>query len=332
MTIQHRILITGGAGFIGSNLVRYILQNRPDLDIVNLDLLTYAGSLHNLEGILDHPKHQFVEGDINNATLVNDLLNNCDSIINVAAESHVDRSIDNATPFIHTNINGTQTLLDAARKQSSFYRFIQVSTDEVYGELPLDDTAKRFTEQSPLEPSSPYAASKAAADLLVRSYSHTFGLPVSITRCTNNFGPYQYPEKVIPLFTLNLLQDKQIPLYGDGLNVRDWIHVNDHVEALLHVFDHGKNNTVYNIGAENEISNIQLVHALLEILDKDESSISYVEDRLGHDRRYGIDPGKIRQELNWYATQSQWPAALIETVNWYRDHTEWVEAILRDNT
>ena len=322
-----RVLITGGAGFIGSALVRMVLDRLPGTDIVNLDCLTYAASLSGLEEVLEHPQHHFVRGDITDRDAVRRAMDGCDAVINVAAESHVDRSIADSSPFIRTNVVGTQTLLDTAR-ELKVARYLQVSTDEVYGSLSLDPGEPAFKETTPLNPSSPYAASKAAADLLVLAYGHTFGFPGMITRCSNNFGPRQFPEKVIPLFTINLMQGKRVPLYGDGLNVRDWIHVDDHCAAIIAALQRGEPGGVYNVGASNEHPNVELTHMLLNLTGRDASFIEPVTDRLGHDRRYAIDSTWTRQSLGWQATSSQWPAALNETVQWYRDHQPWWESIL----
>lgn len=319
---MERILITGGAGFIGSNLVRYLREQRPDWELINLDKLTYAGNLDNLADIPQDDRYRFVRGDICDRDLVRSLMPGCDGVIHLAAESHVDRSIADSRPFIDANVMGTQVLLDAAR-EFSVRRFLHVSTDEVYGSLPVDVPELKFGEHSPLAPSSPYAASKAASDLLVQAAWRTFKLPVCITRCSNNFGPYQFPEKVIPLFVTNLLQGKRVPLYGDGKNVRDWIHVLDHCEALLAVLERGKPGSVYNIGADNEHANIDLTHAILRIMNQSAEMIEPVEDRLGHDRRYAIDAKKIERDLDWRPTRSAWPDALRETVQWYIDHEPW---------
>ncbi len=320
-----RILVTGGAGFIGCNLIRFVLQHHPDIHIVNLDLLTYAGHLDNLEDLPNRDHYSFIQGDITDHETVDRAITGCDSVINLAAETHVDSSIIDSTPFVRTNVLGTQVLLDTALRHD-IKRFIQIGTDEVYGSLHLGEPG-RFTEESPLHPNSPYAASKAAADHLALSYQRTYQLPTIVTRCSNNFGPYQYPEKVIPLFVSNLLNDKKVPLYGDGLNVRDWIHVDDHAEAILTVLFLGGVGEIYNIGAENEASNLELTRLLIAQCDRDESCIEFVDDRPGHDRRYAVDPGKINRELNWRASRSDWPAALTETVKWYCDHQQWCENI-----
>ncbi len=322
-----RILITGGAGFIGSALVRNVLEQLPGASIVNLDCLTYAASLSGLEELLEHPRHHFVRGDITDRETVRRAMDGCDAVINVAAESHVDRSIADSSPFIRTNVVGTQILLDTAR-ELKVARYLQVSTDEVYGSLSLDPNEPAFKETTPLNPSSPYAASKAAADLLVLAYCHTIGFPGMITRCSNNFGPRQFPEKVIPLFTINLMRGKRVPLYGDGLNVRDWIHVDDHCAAIIAALQRGQAGQVYNVGASNEHPNVELTHMLLKLTGRDASYIEHVTDRLGHDRRYAIDSTWTRQALGWQASKSQWPAALEATVQWYRDSQPWWESIL----
>lgn len=320
------LLVTGGAGFIGSNFIRLVIEQRDDWHVINLDALTYSGNLENLADIDLNSRYEFARGDINNSELLDTLMPRCDAVVHFAAESHVDRSIMDSTPFVQTNVVGTQKLLDAARR-NDVQRFVHVSTDEVYGELPLDDPEAKFTEQTPIAPNSPYSASKAASDLLVRAYHETFGMDTLITRCSNNFGPYQFPEKVIPLFVSNLLEDKQVPLYGDGLNVRDWIHVVDHCEAVLTVLEKGSAGEVYNIGGNNERTNLELTHLILKIMGKDESMIKHVTDRLGHDRRYAIDATKMRQQLGWEPTRSAWPNALEQTVQWYVDHTEWWQRV-----
>jgi dTDP-glucose 4,6-dehydratase len=309
--------------------VRFVLANRPGDRVVNLDALTYSGNPENLADVEGDSRYRFVKGDIRDLDLVASLLAEADAVVHMAAESHVDRSILDARPFVETNVLGTQTLLDAMRRvdPQNNKRFVHVSTDEVYGDLPLDEPDRKFTEATPLNPSSPYSASKAASDLLVAAYCHTFALNACITRCSNNFGPYQFPEKVIPLFVTNLLEGRKVPLYGDGRNVRDWLHVDDHCEAILAVMDRGRAGEVYNIGGNNERSNLELTHAILEAMGKDESWIEPVKDRLGHDRRYAIDPRKIRTELGWQPTRSAWPAALASTVRWYRDHAQWWQRV-----
>jgi len=318
------VLLTGGAGFIGSNFVRLALRTRPDLRLINLDALTYSGNLENLAGLEDDPRYTFVHGDINDAGLVGRLVHECDALVHMAAESHVDRSILDSRPFFQANVMGTQCLLDAVRRRKGGpVRFVYVSTDEVYGSLPLDRPDLKFHEGLPLVANSPYAASKAAGDLLCRAYHETFGLDIVTTRCSNNFGPYQFPEKVIPLFVTNLIEGKKVPLYGDGLNVRDWLHVEDHCEAVLAVLDKGRTGEVYNIGGNNERSNLELTRSILAAMGKGEDMIQPVADRLGHDRRYAIDATKIATELGWRPTRSAWPGALEQTVRWYSDNPSW---------
>ena len=319
------ILLTGGAGFIGSNFVRFALEHRDDT-IINLDCLTYSGNLENLAGLEDHPCYEFVHGDIRDADTVAPLMERADCVVHMAAESHVDRSILDSGPFIDSNIRGTQVLLDAARKAkggSGVGRFVYVSTDELYGSLPLDKPELMFTEDTPIQANSPYAASKAAGDLLCRAYHHTFGMDIVTTRCSNNFGPYQFPEKVIPLFVSNILEGKKLPLYGDGLNVRDWLHVDDHCEAILAALDHGTSGEAYNVGGNNERSNLELTTSILSIMGKGEDMIERVTDRPGHDRRYAIDASKIKRDLGWEPSRSAWPAALEQTVKWYVDNEPW---------
>jgi len=317
-----KLLVTGGAGFIGSNFVHYALKEHPDWDITNLDKLTYAGNLENLKEIQDQPGYHFVKGDIADRKLVDKLVSQrFDVIVNFAAESHVDRSILDASPFIETNVKGTQVLLEGAKKHG-IQRFIQVSTDEVYGSI---DNG-RFTEESHLSPSSPYSASKTAADLLCRAYFKTHHLPVIITRCTNNFGPYQFPEKLIPLAITNALEDKPVPVYGDGLNIRDWIFVVDHCRALDAVIQKGKPGEIYNIGSGNEKTNLELIHKLLELLDKPQSLIQFVTDRPAHDRRYALDCAKIAIELGWKPDYS-FEKALSATVDWYLKNEFWWRSI-----
>ena len=317
-----KYFVTGGAGFIGSAFVRLLLAKYPDLTIINFDALTYAGNLDNLAG-LDDTRHRFVHGNISDPQAVlNALGDSTDAIINFAAESHVDRSIESAEEFIRTNVLGTQVLLDCARERR-VPRFVQVSTDEVMGSLPEDANAF-FTEQSPFEPNSPYAASKAAAEHLVRAAHHTFGLDVVITRCGNNYGPRQFPEKFLPLMLANAMGDQAIPVYGDGLNVRDWIYVDDHCRAILLALEKGATGGTYNIGARNERRNIDVVRSVLEHLGKPDSLIKFVKDRPGHDRRYAIDPALAERELGW-APQETWDSGLQKTIDWYRTNTDWVE-------
>jgi dTDP-glucose 4,6-dehydratase len=313
-------LVTGGCGFIGSNFVRHLLASDPAVRVVNLDALTYAGNPDNLTDLAGNPRYRFVHGDITDRNVVREALRGgVEGLIHFAAESHVDRSIHDSGPFVHTNVLGTQVLLDAAR-EFKVPRYVQISTDEVYGSL---GPTGYFTEETPLAPNSPYAASKTAADLLVRSYVHTFGLPAVITRCSNNYGPYQFPEKLIPLFITNLLRDQQVPVYGDGQNVRDWIHVRDHCAAILTVLHKGKVGEVYNVGGRCERTNLELTHALLIAVGKPTSLIKYVPDRLGHDRRYAIDCAKIERELGWKPTVP-FDEGLRETVEWYKANAAWV--------
>jgi dTDP-glucose 4,6-dehydratase len=320
---MRTILVTGGCGFIGSNFIRYVLDNDSEAAVVNFDCLTYAGNLANLAGLEDHPRYHFARGDVTDRAAVNAALaRRADSIIHFAAESHVDRSITDSGPFVRTNVLGTQVLLDAARARG-VERYVQVSTDEVYGSL---GATGAFTEETPLAPNSPYAASKAAADLLVRSYVHTYGFPAVITRCSNNYGPYQFPEKLIPLFITNLLSDEPVPVYGDGLNVRDWLHVRDHCAAIHRVWRAGRPGEVYNIGGRCEKTNLDLTFTLLDVLGKPRSLIRHVRDRLGHDRRYAIDCSKVERELGWRPAVS-FGAGVRDTVAWYREHADWVAAI-----
>lgn len=313
-----KLLVTGGAGFIGSNFVHHILAEHPDWEIINLDKLTYAGNLENLKDIENDPRYHFVKGDIADRELVNNLLQeNFDVIVNFAAESHVDRSILDASPFIETNVKGTQVLLEGARRYN-VGKFIQVSTDEVYGSI----EEGKFTEQSPFSPNSPYAASKVAADLLCHAYWKTYQLPVVITRCSNNLGPFQFPEKLIPLAITNALENKPIPIYGDGLNVRDWIYVLDHCRALDLAIQRGKPGEVYNIAANQEKTNLELIHQLLDMMAKPQSLVTFVADRPGHDRRYALNASKITQELGWEPTYS-FEKALTTTVDWYLNNEPW---------
>jgi len=309
-----RLLVTGGAGFIGSNFVQYMLERYPDYEMLDLDALTYAGSLENLKEAMDKPGHRFVQGRIEDGKLVDGLMEGIDVVINFAAESHVDRSIVEPQVFIKTNVLGTQVLLDAALRHK-VKLFCQISTDEVYGAVELD-SAERFTEESPLRPNSPYAASKASADLLVRAYHRTYGLPVVISRCTNNYGPRQHPEKFIPTVILNALRDKPVPIYGDGLYVRDWIHVLDHCRAIDLILHKGRVGEVYNIGGDNEWANIELARRILQIAGKPENLLQYVPDRPGHDRRYALGSDKLKRELGWKPSIS-FDRGLTETARWY---------------
>ncbi|HEX7057462.1 MAG TPA: dTDP-glucose 4,6-dehydratase [Bacilli bacterium] len=319
-----RLLVTGGAGFIGSNFVLYMMRKYRDYRVVNLDALTYAGNPENLREIADEPNYTFVHGDITDAALVERLFaDGVDAVVNFAAESHVDRSIREPDVFVKTNVLGTQVLLEAARRHG-VKKYIQVSTDEVYGTL---GETGLFTEKTPLAPNSPYSASKAGADLLARAYHETYGLPVNITRCSNNYGPYQFPEKLIPLMIVNALHDKPLPVYGDGLNVRDWLYVEDHCAAIDLVLHHGKAGEVYNIGGNNEKTNLEIVRLILSELGKPESLIRFVADRLGHDRRYGIDAEKIRRELGWQP-RHMFATGIRETIRWYLEHRGWWERIL----
>ncbi|MBE2904510.1 dTDP-glucose 4,6-dehydratase [Anoxybacillus flavithermus] len=314
------LLVTGGAGFIGSNFVRYMLEKYPNYKLVNYDLLTYAGNLENLKDVENHPNYTFVKGDINNRELVDYLVktHEIDVIVNFAAESHVDRSITDPSVFVKTNVLGTQVLLDVA-KENKIKKYVQISTDEVYGTL---GETGYFTEETPLAPNSPYSASKAGGDLLVRAYHETYGLNVNITRCSNNYGPYHFPEKLIPLMITNALEGKELPIYGDGKNIRDWLHVKDHCAAIDLVIHKGKPGEVYNIGGHNERTNNEIVHLIVEKLGVSKDLITYVTDRPGHDRRYAIDPTKIMTELGW-KPQYTFETGIIETIQWYIDNQEW---------
>jgi len=319
------VLVTGGCGFIGSNLVRLLLAERPDWRVVNLDKLTYAGNAENLADLEGSPRYRFVRGDIANGELVAEVIRSekIDAVMHLAAESHVDRSILAPAVFIETNVRGTQVLLEAAR-ELGVKRFLHVSTDEVYGSL---GETGLFTEETPLAPSSPYSSSKAGSDLLALAYAHTFGMHVVVTRCSNNYGPFQFPEKLIPLMIANAIRDLPLPVYGDGRNVRDWIHVEDHCRGLLAALERGKKGEVYNFGASSERRNIEIVKQVLALVGKPETLIQYVKDRPGHDRRYAIDASKVRRELGW-APRHAFEQALGETVAWYREHRAWWERIL----
>lgn len=336
---MKRILVTGGAGFIGSNFIRCFLKCQSKLEqLVNLDLLTYAGNLENLADCVDDPRYHFIQGNVGDRDLLKQIFSEygIDTVVHFAAESHVDRSITEPEIFLTTNVLGTQALLDTAKtywktephnKYSREYRpgvrFLQISTDEVYGSL--GDTGS-FTETTPISPNSPYSASKASADLLVRAYFQTYGLPVNITRCSNNYGPYQFPEKLIPLMIHNALDDKPLPVYGDGLQVRDWLHVEDHCTAIAAVLDRGIPGEIYNIGGKNEKTNLEIIHLILEELHKPASLIRYVQDRPGHDRRYAINSGKIHSELGWKPSYT-FETGMRETIHWYLDHPDWVRHI-----
>ncbi|MCX8043770.1 MAG: dTDP-glucose 4,6-dehydratase [Desulfobacterota bacterium] len=321
-----KLLVTGGAGFIGSNFIRYVLTTYKEWTVVNLDKLTYAGNLENLVDVAQGAsadRYRFIRGDIADRALVEEIFSTgFDAVINFAAESHVDRSIDNAHVFIQTNVLGTQVLLDSALRHK-VQRFVQISTDEVYGSLGPEGY---FTETTPLAPNSPYSASKAGADLLVRAYYETFRLPTIITRCSNNYGPYQFPEKLIPLFITNALHDQPLPLYGDGLNVRDWIYVEDHCAAIALILERGRPGEVYNIGGNSEKTNIEITRAILHRLGKPESLIRYVTDRPGHDRRYAIDSSKLQRELGW-APRYDFATGIDRTIRWYLENTAWWQRI-----
>lgn len=318
-----KLLICGGAGFIGSNFTRMCLREFSEVSVTVLDKLTYCGNLDNLTEVLEHPRFRFVHGDICDPVIVNETIKDVDVVVNFAAESHVDRSIADSAPFLKTNVEGVRVLLDAARVHKPSL-FIQISTDEVYGDIPGEG---RFTESSPIAPSSPYSASKAAADLLAKAYYRTFGVPVIITRCSNNYGPYQYPEKLIPLFISRVLNGRKVPVYGDGQNVRDWIHVDDHCRAIMTVIRKGKIGEVYNIGGDSERTNLEVTLALLRALGKDDSYIEFVADRPGHDRRYAIDHSKITAELGWSPT-IRFEDGLQATVAWYVNNAQWVQKTL----
>ena len=322
------IIVTGGAGFIGSNFIFHMLKKYPDDRIICLDKLTYAGNLSTLAPIMDNPNFRFVKADICDREAVYKLFEeeHPDIVVNFAAESHVDRSIENPEIFLKTNIIGTATLMDACRKYG-IQRYHQVSTDEVYGDLPLDRPDLFFTEETPIHTSSPYSSSKAGADLLVQSYYRTYGLPVSISRCSNNYGPYHFPEKLIPLMIVNALADKPLPVYGEGLNVRDWLYVEDHCAAIDLVLRKGREGEVYNVGGHNERTNLDVVKTVLRELGKPESLITFVTDRPGHDRRYAIDPSKIHAELGWLP-RTKFDDGIHQTVQWYLDNRQWWEHIL----
>lgn len=335
---MKNILVTGGAGFIGSNFVKHMLSTY-DYRIINLDLLTYAGNLENLKDVKNHPNYVFVKGDIRDRKLIDEIFSkySIDTVVNFAAESHVDRSIEDPELFLSTNILGTQALLDTAKKywkvnpEDKYCRafkegvkYLQVSTDEVYGTL---GATGKFTEETPLAPNSPYSASKTGADLIVRAYYETYGMPVNITRCSNNYGPYQFPEKLIPLMINNCLNDKELPVYGDGMQIRDWLHVKDHCTAIDTVLHKGRIGEVYNIGGNNEKANIEIVKLIIKYLDKSESLIKYVKDRPGHDRRYAIDNTKITTQLGWKPAYT-FEQGIKETIEWYLNNQEWMDKIV----
>ena len=319
-----KILVTGGAGFIGSSFVRYVLRTQPAVEIVNYDLLTYAGNLRNLEDIASDSRYCFVRGDIadNDALRLVFEKNRPDAVVNFAAETHVDRSIEDSTPFVHSNVAGTQCLLDHSRR-FKVSRFVQISTDEVYGSLGPEGA---FREDSPLDPSSPYSASKASADLWALSYFKTFGFPVVITRCTNNYGPCQFPEKLIPVLISNAMNDRTLPIYGDGLNVREWIFADEHSRAVWMAIDHGCAGEVYNIGSGQEKTNLDVVREVLKLLGKPESLITFVKDRPGHDRRYAMDCSRIQREWGW-KSEVEFSAGLAQTIEWYKAHQDWMREI-----
>ncbi len=321
---MQTIFVTGGAGFIGSAFVRLVLEEQPEVHVIDLDALTYAGNLENLKGI-DESRHTFIKGDICDRDLIVKAMPlECEAVFNFAAESHVDRSIDSADEFLRTNVIGTQVLLDAARKKK-VRRFVQVSTDEVMGSLP-EESDDHFTESSPLQPNSPYAASKAAAEFVVRAGRETHGLDTVITRCGNNYGPRQFPEKLVPLIIANATRDEPLPVYGDGKNVRDWIYVDDHCRAVWLAYEKGRPGEVYNIGARNEKQNLDVVRSLLDALNKPHSLIKFIEDRPGHDRRYAIDPTKAENELGW-KPQVAWPNGLWSTIEWYGRNQAWIDHV-----
>ncbi|MED4636240.1 dTDP-glucose 4,6-dehydratase [Peribacillus frigoritolerans] len=325
---KQKILVTGGAGFIGGNFVQFMVNKYPDYDIYNLDLLTYAGDLTKHREIENKPNYHFVKADIADRKSIMSLFERekFDYVVHFAAESHVDRSITNPEIFVLTNVLGTQVLLDAA-KENKITKFVHVSTDEVYGELDFDPTTF-FTEETPLQPNSPYSASKASSDLLVRAYYETFQLPVNITRCSNNYGPYHFPEKLIPLTISRVVNDQKVPVYGDGKNIRDWLHVIDHCAAIDLVLHKGENGEVYNVGGHNERTNLEVVKAIINTLGKSEDLIEFVEDRLGHDKRYAIDPTKL-EKIGWKPTYN-FETGIAQTINWYRDNKDWWKKIISD--
>lgn len=336
---MKNILITGGAGFIGSNFIQYMLNSHENYCIINVDCLTYAGNLENLTDIENSKNYKFVNGDISDKNIIDKIFNECeiDTVVNFAAESHVDRSIETPEIFLRTNVIGTQVLLDVAmkywkvnskdkycQKYRDGVKFIQVSTDEVYGTL---DTSGKFVETMPLMPNSPYSASKASGDMIVRAYHETFGMPINITRCSNNYGPYQFPEKLIPLMINNCLNDKELPVYGDGKQIRDWLHVSDHCSAIDTVMHYGISGEIYNVGGNNEKENIEIVKLILNYLDKSDNLINYVKDRPGHDRRYAIDNTKITTELGWSPSYT-FEEGIKDTIDWYLEKEEWITNII----
>ena len=323
-----KILVTGGAGFIGSSFIRYMLRTREDVELVNFDLLTYAGNLRNLDEVAVNPRYRFVRGDIADRLQVENAFqqHRFDAVVNFAAETHVDRSILDSSPFIRTNVEGTRCLLEEARRHK-VERFIQISTDEVYGSL---DSTGSFREDTPVCPTSPYSASKAASDLLVQAYFKTYGLPALITRCSNNYGPHQFPEKLIPVLITNAMEDRQLPVYGDGLNVREWIFADEHSRAISIALERGNPGEVYNIGSGCEKANLEVVREVLRLLGKPESLIQFVKDRPGHDRRYAIDCSKICREWNW-SSKMDFSAGLAATIDWYRANQDWIREI-KDNS
>ena len=323
-----KVLVTGGAGFIGSNFIHYMLQSHKDYEIVNVDALTYCGNLDNLRTIENTSNYRFIKGRIEDEAFIEDLFQKeqFDMVVNFAAETHVDRSLRNPKQFLISNIMGTQTLLEASCKYG-VERYHQVSTDEVYGELPLEDKTKKFHEDSPICPSSPYSVSKASSDMLVLSYGRSFGLPVTISRCSNNYGPFQFPEKLIPLVISRATKNQQIPIYGDGKNVRDWLYVEDHCRAIDCILQKGKVGEVYNIGGNNEYSNLEIVTFILELLNKSQELITFTQDRKGHDRRYAICPDKMEQELGWKPSYT-FEQGIKKTIIWYQEHGEWMERLL----
>lgn len=323
-----KIIVTGGAGFIGSNFIFYMMKHHPDYQILCLDKLTYAGNLSTLEPVIDKENFKFYKTDICDREAIYKIFEEekPDMVVNFAAESHVDRSIENPEVFLDTNIIGTAVLMDACNKYG-IERFHQVSTDEVYGDLPLDRPDLLFTEETPIKTSSPYSSSKASADLLVQAYHRTYGLPISISRCSNNYGPYQFPEKLIPLMIANALDEKPLPVYGQGLNVRDWLYVDDHCSAIDKIIHNGKVGEVYNVGGHNEMKNIDIVRLICKELGKDESLITYVKDRKGHDMRYAIDPSKIHKDLDWLP-ETKFEDGIKKTIKWYLDNKQWWEEII----